>query len=367
MMLKAAVKFVVLGLAALAWLPAATVARAVVSVDHPLPHPDPGRPIRLSLLGLPPAPCPYRLEQASSAGDTLLLRLAHADGCAAQASGQALAVQPQGMTWGRKGVVRVRVEDARGAGGTPRLLGFGLVQVGRVSRTTHPEAGYWWNEAGGDFDRAGPGLGLNLERQGDTLSVTVLGYAADGRPEWLFGAGPIHGQLARVPLSRLQGGAGPFDPWQAPGEAEPAGVVHFEFLSGARAVAWFERSLGEAISLQPLSLVRFRFDERPSEAALGEWLFVGGIALGDAATRAQALQFVRSEQGEDGFRLHGAAGDPTLGCELDRERPNSPPSRCVLSDANGTLLVDFVDIALGRMRGYRPDGAAVTAVHRPAD
>lgn len=346
------------------WL---AVGAQAVTIEPGQPWPASRQPLRLLLGELPPAPCPWQLETASGSDVEVVLRLARADGCAAQAVPQQLEVQPSGLVWGRTGVARVRVEDSRGPAGSPRLLGFGLVEVGRVTRTIHPESGYWWNEAGGEFDTAGPGLGLNLERQGDTLSVTVLGYADDGRPEWLFGAGPIHGRVARVPLSRLQDGAGPFLPWQAPGKAEPGGVVHFEFLSEARATAWFERHQGEAVSVQPLSLVRFRFDELPQQAALGEWLFVGGVAIGDPPTQSDSLRFDRSEATDDGFRLHGRAGAPTLDCTLDARRPNSPPARCVLHDDAGRLLVDFKDVSLGRMRGWRPDGAAITAIHRPAD
>ena len=338
-----------------------------VSIEPLRLQPAPGLPLRLALDGLPAAACPHEVEAVSAAGDEVLVRLARAEGCAPGDALQRLLVQPPGVSWPRRGVARVRIEDRRGPAGAARLLGFGLVQVGAPGRTTTPEAGYWWNESGGEFDRAGPGMGLNLERQGDTLGVTVLGYASDGRPEWLFGAGPIRGRVARVALSRLQDGAGPFDPWRAPDTAEPGGVVHFEFLSEARAVAWFERSEGEAIRLQPLSLVRFRFDDRHGAAALGEWLMVGGIALGDAHTQSATLRFDRLEATDGGFRLLGEEGAPTMDCDLDPGRPNSPPERCVLRSAGGTLLVDFRDTALGRMRGWRPDGAAVTALHRPAE
>lgn len=355
-------------LLAVALASSAAAAESGVAIEALLPHPAPGVPLRLQLGGLPAEDCVAQVAAVESLDTVMTIRLAQGHGCGGSAPAGSLLVQAPGHAWSRRGVHRIRVEDDRGPGGAPRLLGFSLLQVGPAPPTVTPEAGYWWNETGGEFDSAGPGIGLNLERQGDTLSVTVLGYAADGRPEWLFGAGPIAGQIARVSLSRLQHGGGPFDAWQAPGAAEAAGVVHFEFLSEARAVAWFQRpGKGAAITLRPLSLVRFRFDDRHATSAMGEWLIVGGVEIGDPRTHSTTLRFDAIEPTAEGFRLTGDAGAPALECEVDPDRPNSPPRRCVLRDAGGQLLVDFTDVALQRMRGWRPDGQRITALHRAGD
>jgi hypothetical protein len=345
---------------------------------HP-PRPRPSAPLGIRLDGLPADTCSRQLAGIDRSGSTVVVRLARGHHCdPADVPTDTLTVQGHGR-WGGRGVHRVRVEDDGGPAGAPRVLGFRLVQVGNQPRTLTPEAGYWWNEAGGEFDSAGPGIGLNLERQGDTLSVTVLGYGADGRPEWLFGAGPIAGRLARVPLLRLHEGSGPFDAYRAPASAQPAGLLHLEFLSEARAVAWFERPSadGPGITLAPLSIVRFRFAQHHANALLGEWLLVSGnagrsggqVRFSEAGTESLAptLRFEAIEAVDGGFRLPTDDGVHALECEVDPGRPNSPPDRCVLRDAAGQLLVDFTDTALDRMRGWRPDGVAVTALRRPAE
>lgn len=328
------------------------------------PHPRPSTPLAIRLEGVPATPCAVRLADVERSSTTVVVRLARGHDCnPAGEAVDALTVQGQGR-WGGRGVHRLRVEDDGGPAGAPRVLGFRLVQIGDQPATLTPEAGYWWNETGGEFDSAGPGIGLNLERQGDTLSVTVLGYAADGRPEWLFGAGPIAGRIARVPLSRLNEGSGPFESYRAPASAQPAGVLHLEFLSEARAVAWFERPSVDrvGITLAPLSIVRFRFAQQHANALLGEWLLLGG---GDGGSTT--LLFDAIERIDGGFRLPADDGVHALECEVDPGRPNSPPDRCVLRDAGGQLLIDFPDTALDRMRGWRPDGTATTAIRRPAE
>lgn len=346
-------------------------------------HPRPWTALGIRLEGLPTDRCTRQAADADRSGSTVVVRLTRGHGCAPSGpDAGTLKVQGNGR-WGARGVHRLRVEDDGGPAGAPRVLGFRLVQVGSEPHTLTPEAGYWWNETGGEFDSAGPGIGLNLERQGDILSVTVLGYAADGRPEWLFGAGPIAGRIARVPLSRLHEGSGPFEPYRAPASAQPAGMLHLELLSEARAVAWFERpAAGGGITLTPLSIVRFRFAQQHANALLGEWLLVAaagrswsqaGKAQGpfsgtdDSDSQTLTLRFEAIETTTDGFRLTTVDGLHALECDVDPGRPNSPPDRCVLRDANHQLLVDFTDTALDRMRGWRPDGVAVTAMHRPAE
>lgn len=327
------------------------------------PRPRPSAPLGIRLEGLQADGCSAQLAGVERSAGTVVVRLSRGRDCDPAASPtDALTVQGHGR-WGGRGVHRVRVEDDGGPAGAPRVLAFRLVQVGNLPATLTPEAGYWWNEAGGEFDSAGPGIGLNLERQGDTLSVTVLGYAADGRPEWLFGAGPIAGRIARVPLSRLHEGSGPFEPYRAPAGAQAAGMLHLEFLSEARAVAWFERpSAGGGISLAPLSIVRFRFAQQHANALLGEWLLVGDPDGGTTTLRFEGIETM-----DGGFRLPATDGVHALECDVDPGRPNSPPDRCVLRDGDGRLLADFPDTALDRMRGWRPDGIAVTAIRRPAD
>ena len=330
------------------------------------PRPSATGPLLLELVvAAGPGGCPPALADVSRQSRTVTVRLAVRGDCAA-GEPSTLRTQSAGVRWGAAGVHRLRIEDDGGPGGSARLREFALVAVGHGRSDTWPEAGFWWNETGGEFDSGGPGIGLQLERQGDTLSVSVLGYGEDGSPQWLIGAGPIAEGIARVPLLRLGDGAGPFGGWRPPGEAAQAGVLHLEFLSDARAVAWFQRPLADgSLQLTPMSLVRFRFDQDHGNAMEGEWLL---LARGES--EPVALSLTSAEAGEGRMRLHGASDkgggsdERWLDCTLDADRPNSPPPRCVLRDGQDRLLVDFTDIALDRMRGWRPDGTAVTAMRR---
>jgi len=311
------------------------------------------------------------LDRVQRDADGIVVRLQQRFGCEASATAsETLSIEPPGNPrWGATGVQRVRVEDDGGPAGAARLLGFRLVQVGAPARTVNPEAGYWWHERGGEFVAGGPGLGLSMERQDDTLSVTVLGYAEDGRPEWLFGAGTISGNVAHVRLSRLEGGSGPFDAYAAPGNTQPVGVLDLEFSSASRAVAWFQRPLRSGgITLVPMSIVRFRFDQQHAHAFRGEWLLAGGSGQGSDGNRPLALRFVDIEAAAGGgFRLLTEGGEHSLVCELHPARPNSPPQRCTLTAADGATLAVFDDAALSRMGGTRADGTPVALLRRPAD
>jgi hypothetical protein len=227
----------------------------------------------------------------------------------------------------------------------PRLMAFELWRLGDLP-AVEPESGFWWGEAGGEFDRAGPGLGAQLELQGGTLALTTSGYGTDGSPEWLFGATAFSGVTSDIALNRLAGGRGPFGDYAGPAQAEGAGRVQIEWLDSARAVFWFSRPNANqrGIALWPVSMVRFDFGRNPGPGWIGRWL----LEL-DGGAELLALEFDDLVLRKGGFTLLGRAGEAML-CESAANRPQSPPAACEIQLADGRLL-QLEDVGLSQLRG----------------
>ncbi len=253
------------------------------------------------------------------------------------------------------GVWRLRYELQDDPLTPPRLMAFALAAQGGHS-VADPESGFWWGEAGGEFDHAGPGIGAQLERQRDVLALTFSGYSDGGTPEWTFGAATLDGPTSDISLNRLQGGRGPFGGYAGPQEATAAGRVQIEWLGAARAVFWFSRASadGRGIELQPISMVRFDFGQQPGAGWIGRWLFEE-----PTAKSALVIEFTAIETLADRFTLLAASGE-TLSCQLDARRPQSPPSGCELQFADDRRW-QFADVGLAGMRGVNAQGTNVRA------
>jgi len=244
----------------------------------------------------------------------------------------------------------------------PRLMAFALLP-GKSSeqREIAPEAGFWWGEAGGEFDHAGPGLGAYLERQGATLALAFNGYADDGRPEWVFGATPQTDAISSIDLSRLSGGRGPFSGYVGPSEAVTAGRLQIEWITSARAVFWFDRPSadGRGIELRPISMVRFDYAQSPGNGWQGQWLLDGSNGETSEAEEFRRVRLGAFVRTEGGFSLLGPGGIALL-CESAATRPQSPPIGCELQLEDGRVW-RFDDVGLTRMRGRDENGALVSA------
>jgi hypothetical protein len=342
-------------------------APGAVRIDVAPPLPDTGTRLRVSIEGEWPDACPPELKSARIEAQTIVLTsevpATRCDGppTAYRLESDRLAESRLKLT--RNGIFRVRHEVRRGSSGIPELHGFRLLQAGNALNAGFvPETGFWWPERGGEFDRAGPGLGVQMEAQATTLSLSAFGYDAQGAAAWHIGAGPIIGQTAQIELSRLSGGAGPFEPYRAPASVEPVGSVHVEILSPSRVTLWFVRLAGRGTELtaEPVSMVRFRFAQEPAEAWLGRWVV---LAESDDAFATRRIDFTAIERDADEFTLVDAEARHRLACRLAPTQPNTPPLSCRLSmsdEPKGT--VEFTDVALGELRGWNGGGQRIVAL-----
>jgi hypothetical protein len=329
-------------------------------------HPEPGASLRLKVFGDWPNACRPELESVRVEGRDIVLGASlDSDHCAGEPHGfslstDALAEQPK---LGGAGIYRIRFEVRRTPPNEPEVHAFRLLSVAPADAPdVRPETGFWWPERGGEFGEAGPGLGVNMEVQADTLSLSVFGFEDSGEPGWQIGAGEIGTRVAKVELSRLRDGRGPFQPYRAPREITVAGIAHAEVLSPARVTLWFVRPRGDArgLQLQPVSMVRFRFAMDPAQAWVGRWLIAP--EEGDSFP-TRTIDFVRAEPTERGFALVDAGGDLRLRCVTVEARPNSPPDSCRLASANATLPeVDFDRVGLSELRGRSGSNRRVAAL-----
>lgn len=315
---------------------------------------DAGEQAYFNVSGTWPDTCPPRLAGIMVEDrDVTLLGARESAGCQPSPTPYSLAsarMPLPGLLPGA-GIHRVRLQLDDSADGTrPALAGFALVQVGTTPGLAL-ETGFWWAEQGGEFD-AGPGLGLSVETQSGLISLSVMGYDAQGASAWYFGAGEIDSGTAHLELAQFEGGAGPFARYTAPETVRLSGGVDVEPITPSRAVLWFSRPNPETglIDLRPLSVVRFSFAQDPGEALLGRWV----LTSADASQRiTRWLDFVRSESVEGGFILHDAEG-AVLRCEATPGLPGSPPALCRLDAGDGDA-VEFTDIALRRLAGWDAD------------
>lgn len=253
-----------------------------------------------------------------------------------------------------------------------RLRGFELIAMGgELSLAPELESGYWWADPATDSPWAGRGIGLNLERQGGTLSGVLYGYDAAGRPEWSIGAGVIGPHFTHLGLSRLSDGSGPAQPFREPRSVQSIGSMLLEPASPSRARLWLayqEPQTGD-LSLRQIEVVRFGFDASPARAwSTGEWMLLPP-ADGQGRSAARQLAFSEIEIDASGFILLDPKQGAALACRVNGTNAERIPDLCELSIVSGneTLAHSFDRIELRRMRGTDAEGRSVRLIHLDAN
>lgn len=350
----------------LALTAAMPILAAGARIDVTPAAPDAGSPLQLRISGEWKDGCVPRATGVRVEGPEVVLEALAASGdCAGESRSYSIGTADIGgssLRLDANGVYRLRFEVRPAPEAAAELHGFRLLYVGKYPDPGFvPETGFWWPEAGAEFS-AGPGLGVQMEVQSRTLSMSVFGYGADGEPTWTLGAAPLLGHVAEVELSRLRDGAGPFVDYRAPKELSTAGSAHLQLLTPSRATMWFVRlrADGRGLEAEAVSMVRFRFAQQAEDAWLGRWVVLAERANGFPTLR---IDFDSATRDARGFELTSAAPVYRLRCEYPADRPNSPPTRCRLRDGDGTAIdVDFHHVALNELRGFTGGGERIVAL-----
>lgn len=227
-----------------------------------------------------------------------------------------------------------------------QLVDFTLVPL--TAAQTHPESGLWWGEDGGVYETRGPGTAMSLDIQGNRLAATVNVYHPDGQPVWYFSAGEFTGLTFSAPMHGFAQGQTLFGDYRRPSQAVEVGRLQLEFHSPGQATAWLTAPdhTNGGLDLQPVSLVRFDFQESESPDRLsGRWIFV------QLENPSQELVLSPPMQRSGRWEYVDLVAGLILACELDASRPRSLPDACTLEQSDGLWQVEFKQVGLDRMSG----------------
>ncbi|UXI66938.1 hypothetical protein [Tahibacter amnicola] len=322
---------------------------------------------QLRLKGMWPTPCLPSLRDVSLEGPELSIRLQSRKRLCTQmpmpfeltvdpvaALGQSLA----------PGAYHVSVLAANYPQTTDELRAFRIVQLGTSSVVANPGPGFWWPESAGTGSDVA-GMSFAVEVQGNTVAVSLLGYAPSGDQAWYFGTGTLNGTSAEIDLVATRGGS----PVLAYGEGKPRPadslVMHLEFVSNARASVWLGQYVdGEhqpRLDLRPLSLVHLPFTTGTEATSWqGEWILLGAQPGNPRSAERVTLQ-VSGMRDALQFRLIGDHG-LVLQCRRDQRSPQLPPVACRLMDATGVLVADFDSVGVNRLDGRNATDTAVQLI-----
>lgn len=247
------------------------------------------------------------------------------------------------------GIYETRVWLERGNGARD-LIAFNVIDAGPVSEAALPENGFWWSTTGSDHRQNLLGSGVNLERQGDQLAITLLAWD-HGVPTWYFGNTRLHGATASVPLLRMRDGDEPFLPSGGVPMVEAGPQLDLQFIGPAQARAWLSQSRtdsGHGIQLHEWNLARIPFQSgEPGAALSGRWI----LQRNDSKV-AHVFDFTLARGSDtNAFTLSESDSDIILVCRLAEDVNNDMPASCSLRQDDAELA-GFDRIGLDRLNGH---------------
>lgn len=283
---------------------------------------------------------PDEIEVTANGADVLLRGWLPAEGCAAGASPISVALPVDSP------VARLTFVQQRRPLAEEQLVEFALVPL--TAAQTRPESGLWWGEDGGEYETRGPGTAMSLDVQGNRLAATINVYHPDGQPVWYFAAGEFTGLTFSAPMHGFAQGQTLFGDYRRPSQAVEVGRLQLEFHGPGQATAWLTAPdyADGGLDLQPVSLVRFDFQESESPDRLsGRWIFV------QLETPSQELVLSPPMRRSGRWEYVDLVAGLILACDLDQNRPRSLPDTCVLEQSDGEWQAEFKQVGLDRMSG----------------
>lgn len=244
-----------------------------------------------------------------------------------------------------------------------RLRGFTLMPMGLDSiESEAPESGYWWADPDAPQEFAGPGIGLNLERQGAVLSAVVFGYDFEGRPEWTLASGPLGSRFSQLSLSRLAQGSGPRGAYQRPRQIDSIGSLWLQPHGPGHASVWlaFMDSEHADLDLRRLEITRFSFAKSTAESWRGRWLLVAPAEEDRLEARELDLSELRPVR--EGFALSSRDGGAELLCVNAEGGADGLPQQCQLSLADSARPIELDRFGLRQLQGNDALGLPVRLI-----
>lgn len=258
------------------------------------------------------------------------------------------------------GVYRVRLL-LKDANQKEHLVGFGLLPIGKQALIA-PNNGQWWAPAkaqstqGTPLNASGPGFGFVVEAQGDHLALTVLGFDAEGRSQWLWGNGTSTHNVFQMQLAELLNGRGPLADYQAPQTIVPRAKAFVHVIEPSTIELYLVHPNNKqpgSIDLQTYALVPFLLDQQSLNLS-GAWLWVEEAQANNPSTitRHQLTQTLQHQHVfQDTRQKH------TLECQ-----PSPHYQHCLWLNQQGKTEAVFHHIERDRLGGQTADGDKVQLI-----
>lgn len=258
------------------------------------------------------------------------------------------------------GVYRVRLL-LKDANQSELLVGFGLLPIGKQPLIALNN-GQWWSPAkaqstqGTPLNASGPGFGFVVEAQGNDLALTVLGFDAEGRSQWLWGNANSNNNVFDLQLTELLNGRGPLAEYQAPQTIVPRARAFVHAISPAtielHLVHPNPKQTG-TIQVQTYALEPFLLGQTTLDLS-GHWLWVqtNDTPNPTPITRHQLSQTVKKPH-----VFRASPNKASLTCA-----PVPQYQRCLWLDEQGNTTAEFHHIERDRLGGKTVDGTAVQLI-----
>ncbi len=250
----------------------------------------------------------------------------------------------------------------------PQLYAFHVIHAGRNAHTRHvPENGFWWINENDVYGQTGRGSGLSIDRQGDSLIVTLQSYTNNGDPVWYFAEGMLRHGVFQAEYHRITGGSPLYAAGDGPHQISRAGRLILAFDNQRQGTLWmipeFNRLPHQGIAVFPVPIRRYLTSTRNNATLFqGQWLFSTldrknekmarlFFARGMPGENSHSVVFHTKENTDKAYSLHCQAGF------------NQDIDHCVLRSVNGKTVALFDDVGVDRLRGtWLADGQAVILI-----
>jgi hypothetical protein len=238
----------------------------------------------------------------------------------------------------------------------PHLFAFTVIRADRNTQMRLvPENGFWWVDDQGLYGQAGRGSGINIDRQGDQMIVTLQTYNAAGQPVWYFAEGTLSHGVFQADYHQIAGGSPLYAVGNSPREIHKVGRLILTFDNQRKGTLWLLPELThlpeQGMSVFPVSIRRYlTSSSKPTEALRGDWLLSAAVTPAASAKADTRLQFTAGRFINDSRdRMEFVAADKRLlRCVVGADKALQ---QCTLLSPQGRQLVLFEDVGLERLRG----------------